>query len=83
MYQTPRRLWRNISEIPNFGWVVWNVVEYRHEITEEDEVYIPDRDGYAMMVWATHYWTKEEASDFYLQQVRSNRFDLHFVKKSE
>lgn len=80
MYETPRRMWRDISEIPNFGYVVWAVTEYSHKITKEDEIYIPDRDGHAMMVWATHHWTRDEAYDFYLRVPRTDRYELIYVK---
>jgi hypothetical protein len=79
MYQTPRRMWRNVCEIPNYGWVVWEILESRYEYDKDDDYDTSDRDGYSVFVTPHHYWTREEAMTHYLRAPKSERFDLILV----
>jgi hypothetical protein len=79
MYQTPRRMWRTLSRIEGFGLIVWEILESCYQTEEEDDMQIPDRDGYGMTVYAEHYWDEESAREHYLRPASSPRYELILI----
>lgn len=82
MNSTKRRMWRYMTQIFPYGWIVWEIIEtmYAYDDTEYE---VSDRDGHTMFVTPIHCWTKSEALEQYYTLPRSSRIELIHIKKGE
>jgi hypothetical protein len=61
-----QQVWRDLSELDGYGFLVWDVMEVVGEPhASQVQYYLECSDGSYILIQCYHYWTRERAEAFY------------------